>query len=161
MARMIHGTTAAMAALALLLIGCDNSGVGKTVSVVGKITVNGEPLTLETTTVVFRPDKAKGNASEFEPVGQVDEDGSYTLSTKGKGGAPPGWYQVEVFASEPRQGSYKKRTGAPQASVIDAKYNSVKTSGLAIEVVDNPSPGAYDLALTKSDRPAGRGPSHR
>lgn len=146
----------ATAALALLLIGCDNSGVGKTVPVVGKVTLNGEPLTIETAFVLFRPDKAKGNTSAFEPGGSVDEEGNYTLYTNGKEGAPPGWYLVEVFASLPATGvSPGKRTaaGATPTSLIDSKYNSVKTSGLAKEVVEHPSPGAYDLQLTRSAKP--------
>jgi hypothetical protein len=149
----------ATVALALLVIGCsDKSGVGKTARVVGKITVNGEPLTLDTATVLFRPDKIKGNTSAFEPAGQVDEDGSYTLYTNGKEGAPPGWYLVEVYAILPRTGGYQKKrpaAGEGPVSLIDSKYSSVKTSGLAKEVVENPSPGAYDLELTNSTK--GRG----
>jgi hypothetical protein len=145
-----------LAALALLMIGCaDKSGVGKTYRVVGKVTVNGEPLTIETASVLFRPDKARGNTSSFEPAGIVDEDGSYNLYTNGKEGAPPGPYLVEVFAVVPKAGGYRKqRPAASEApiSLIDAKYNSVKTSGLAMEVVENPSQGAYDLQLTKSEK---------
>jgi hypothetical protein len=143
------------AALALLTIGCDSSGVGRTVPVAGKVTVNSEPLTVETAFVLFRPDRARGNSSPFEPGGSIDELGNYTLYTKGKEGAPPGWYLVEVFASVPPATVSKgKRTSANAAptSVIDTKYNSVKTSGLAREVVDNPSPGAYDLQLTRSEK---------
>jgi hypothetical protein len=142
----------ATAALALLIIGCDNSGVGKTVPVVGKITVNGQPLSAENAYVLFRPDKAKGNSSPFEPSGTVDKEGNYTLSTNGKKGAPPGAYLIEVFASSPPASNNRgKRTAASAAplSLINTKYNSVKTSGLAKEVVENPSPGAYDLELTK------------
>jgi hypothetical protein len=148
----------AAAVLALLAAGCDSSGVGKTVPVVGKITVNGEPLTIDTAYVLFRPDRARGNNSPFEPAGAVDEEGNYTLSTKGKEGAPPGWYLVEVFASAPAAAGHPgKRTAASAApvSIIDSKYNSVKTSGLAKEVVDHPGPGAYDLQLTKRERSRG------
>jgi hypothetical protein len=150
---------AALAALALLMSGCDSSGVGKTFPVAGKITVNGEALTTGTGYVLFRPDKTKGNDSPFEANGNVDKDGNYRLSTKTKGGAPPGWYQIEVFVSLPPAGVPQgKRTAANAApiSLIDTKYNSVETSGLAVEVVDNPSPGAYDLALTKSAQATGR-----
>jgi hypothetical protein len=146
--------------MALLMIGCDSSGVGKTVPVVGKITVNGEPLTTGTGYVLFRPDKAKGNDSPFEPGGTMDKDGNYRLSTKTKDGAPPGWYRVEVFVSLPPAGVPQgKRTAANAApvSLIDTKYNSVETSGLAVEVVNNASPGAYDLALTKSAQATGTG----
>lgn len=141
----------ATAALALLTIGCDNSGVGKTVPVVGKVTVNGQPLSAENAYVLFRPDKAKGNTSPFEPSGTIDKEGNYTLSTNGKKGAPPGAYLIEVFASSPPASNKGKRTAvsATPLSLINAKYNSVKTSGLAKEVVENPSPGAYELELSK------------
>jgi hypothetical protein len=32
--------------------------------------------------------------------------------------------------------------------VIPTKYTSPKTSGLAVQVVDNPDPGAYDIVLS-------------
>ena len=46
----------------------------------------------------FKPDRSKGNQTPFEPVGVVDEQGIYTVTTKGKDGAPPGWYKVLVSA---------------------------------------------------------------
>jgi hypothetical protein len=32
---------------------------------------------------------------------------------------------------------------------MPARYGQEKTSGLSLEVVENPAPGAYDLKLTK------------
>jgi hypothetical protein len=53
--------------LSLLAAGCaDDSGVGKTYPVSGKITLNHAPLNVETTTVLFKPDASRGNASPFE-----------------------------------------------------------------------------------------------
>src|SRR5437588_5719848 len=84
-----------------LAFGCgDDSGVGKTFPVEGRVTINQEPLTAKSTVVLFKPDAAKGNTSTFEPVGTVDENGNYTLMTQGKKGAPPGWYKVVVTATE-------------------------------------------------------------
>jgi hypothetical protein len=134
--------------------GCqDKSGVGKTVPVTGKITLDDQPLTADSTVVLFKPDASKGNTSAFEPTGTVDENGTYTLSTKGKAGAPPGWYKVVVTAvAEPPE--HPKTPGKPPhrpvaRSLVPAKYGQAKTSGLAIEVVENPVPGAYDLKLRK------------
>jgi hypothetical protein len=33
-------------------------------------------------------------------------------------------------------------------SLLSAKYGQAETSGLSIEVIENPSPGAYDLKLS-------------
>jgi hypothetical protein len=141
--------------LALMLIftlplGCaDSSGVGKTYPVVGKITFKNEPWTVESSVILLKPDRAKGNQTSFEPVGTVDEQGSYTINTKGKEGAPPGWYKVLVTAS----GNYeehpkaKNRHPGPR-SILPAKYGQETTTDLAIEVVERPSPNAYDLKLS-------------
>jgi hypothetical protein len=132
--------------------GCsDDSGVGKTFPVAGRITINQEPLTAKSTVVLFKPDASKGNTSIFEPIGTVDENGDYMVLTKGKKGAPPGWYKVVVTATE----SAPVHPNSPQGhrpvaqSLVPAKYGLEQTSDLSIEVVENPAPGAYDLKLTK------------
>jgi hypothetical protein len=143
---------------ALLLVclasGCsDSSGVGRTFPVAGKITFGNEPLTAKNTVVLLKPDAAKGNTSPFEPTGTVDEVGNYTVRTKGKQGAPPGWYKVVVTARDesppehPKSGGQSHRPVAH--SLVPARYGQEKTSGLSLEVVENPAPGAYDLKLTK------------
>jgi hypothetical protein len=81
-------------ATALLFVslasGCgDASGVGKTLPVTGKVTLDDSPLTAPSTIVLFKPDAAGGNASPFEPAGTVDGQGNYTLFTRGKKGGPP------------------------------------------------------------------------
>lgn len=143
--------------LAALLVGipssgCDSSGVGRTFPVTGKVTVDGQPLTAKTTVLLFKPDAAKGNTSSFEPTGTVDADGNYKLATNGKSGAPPGWYQVVVTAREEAAPVHPKalKQHRPVArSLLSFKYGKVETSGLSIEVVENPAPGAYDLKLSK------------
>ena len=144
--------------LSALLFGClasgcgDDSGVGWTVPVAGKVTIDNVPLTAKSTVVLFKPDASKGNSSPFQPTGTVDADGTYTLKTKSKKGAPPGWYKVVVTAREdapplPPKTPQHRRPAA--MSLVPAKYGQEKTSGLSIEVVENPAPGAYDLKLTK------------
>jgi hypothetical protein len=137
--------------LAATVVGCgDDSGVGKTYPVKGQVTLNGKPVTAENSTVLFKPDPDKGNRSPFEPAGTLDDEGNYTLVTKGKSGAPPGWYKVIVTAFEGRAEHPKtKQAMRPVArSLVPAKYGSAKTTPLSIEVVESPAPGAYDLKLT-------------
>jgi len=133
--------------------GCgDASDVGRTFPVSGKVIFDDRPLTARTTLVLFRPDASRGNTSPFEPAGTVDADGNYTLTTKGKQGAPPGWYQVVVTAIDETPPVHPKtpQNHRPVArSLLPARYGLADTSGLSIEVVENPAPGAYDLKLSR------------
>jgi hypothetical protein len=118
------------------------------VPVSGLVTVDGQPLALETATVLFKPDPSRGNKTPFEPVGNLNDKGIYTLYTAGKKGAPPGWYKVVVLATEvfkPKQ----KGSKVVHKLLINEKFVSEKTSGIEIEVRENPAPGAYDLKLSK------------
>jgi hypothetical protein len=130
--------------------GCDSSGVGTTFPVAGQVTLDGRPLAAKSATVLFKPDAARGNKSTFEPVGRVDEDGNYELLTQGKRGAPPGWYKVIVTAlnEDPKHPSGPHRERRPVArSLVPARYGLAATTDLAVEVVENPAAGAYDLKL--------------
>ncbi len=138
-------------ALALLVFGCgDSSGVGKTFPVTGKITLDDELVTSSNTVVLFKPDAKRGNTSPFEPAGTVDSQGNYTLATKGKSGAPPGWYKVTITAAEPRGAEEKgpKNHRPGPRSLLPARYGQAATTPVAIEVVESPASGAYDLKLT-------------
>jgi hypothetical protein len=136
---------------ALVASGCgDASGVGKTFPVRGKLTLDDQPLTAASTVVLFKPDVGRGNTSPFEPTGTVDGQGSYTLSTRGKKGAPPGWYRVVVTATEVRT-SDGKATGQHRPtprSLVPPRYGQAATTPVAIEVVEGPAPSAYDVKLT-------------
>lgn len=123
--------------------GCsDASGVGRTLPVSGKLTLNGEPVTAKTTVVLFKPDASRGNASPFEPAGTVDESGTYTLTTKGKKGAPPGWYKVTVTAREEAPTEHPKTPGhRPVArSLLPARYGLAETWGCPSKLSRIPSP---------------------
>jgi hypothetical protein len=126
-----------------MLVGCGDSS-NKLLPVSGKVTVDGQPLA--TGSVSFRPEK--GSASAKEPGGEIDEDGTYSLFTDGKEGAPPGRYRVLVVAVDPndlkKKFPYGKRT-----SFVSPKYSNLKTTDLVVEVTPSPKPGAYDLKLTK------------
>jgi hypothetical protein len=131
--------------IALAAAGCgDRSGVGKMVPVVGKITADGQPV--KAGTVSFRPDKSKGNESAHEPYGEIDAQGNYKLFTNRKEGAPPGWYRVAVMAGEPVDPG---NLSGQARWFANPKYASADTSGLVVEVVEKPAPGAYDFKLTK------------
>jgi hypothetical protein len=130
----------------MVVAGCGDSSGSKLVPVVGKITVNGQPLTMGTGSVSFRPEK--GSANVQEPAGMIEKDGTYRLLTGEKEGAPTGRYQVLVTVMEPidlkSPFPYGKRK-----SYVNPKYGDPKTSDLFTEVVPSPAPGAYDLKLTK------------
>ena len=127
------------------LLGCGDSS-NNLVPVVGKVTVDGQPLTQGDGMVSFRPEK--GNATRQEPAGKIEEDGSYRLVTAGKEGAPPGRYRVLVTAVEPLDTNNSFPYGK-RKSYVNAKYNELKTTDLIVEVVPSAAPGAYDLKLKK------------
>jgi hypothetical protein len=134
----------------LLALGCGD-GSSQTVPVNGTITFGGTPVTAASTIVLFKPDKSKGNESTFEPVGTVDAEGNYELTTEGRKGAPPGWYRVVVTAHDQNiQLTTKKRVQRPTPKgLLPARYGSFKTTNLLVQVVEEPATGAYDLKLTK------------
>jgi hypothetical protein len=127
------------------LVGCGGSS-SNLVPVVGKVTVDGQPLTTGNGNVSFRPEK--GSPSRQEPYGAIGPDGTYRLITDGKEGAPLGRYRVMVVDVEP----IDPKSGFPygkRKSHVNYKYSELKTTDLVIEVVREPAPGAYDLKLKK------------
>jgi len=140
---------------AALLAALPSAGCGDGITrypVSGHITLNGQPFIHETTAVLFKPDKSKGNNSALEPVGKADDDGIYSVTTNGRSGAPPGWYKVVVtahdgkwFASTEKGHDRRPAVG----SLLPQKYGLASTTDLAVEVVADPVPGAYDLKLSK------------
>jgi hypothetical protein len=124
----------------LALAGC---GGLKLVPVSGKVMLGDKPL--KGGGVSFIPDASKGNTARVSCTGRIDSQGHYQLATSavrgsdsGKG-APLGWYKVTLLTTLP---------GSPEISV-NSKYLDPETTPLSVEVVADPSPGAYDLKLTK------------
>jgi hypothetical protein len=132
-----------------LASGCLDSAV-KTFPVTGKLTLDDRPVTATSTIVLFKPDAGRGNTSPFEPTGAVDGAGTYRLFTRGKPGAPPGWYKVIVTATEPRRPEEKgpKNHRPGPRSVLPARYGLATTTTVTVEVVERPAPDAYDVKLT-------------
>jgi hypothetical protein len=140
-----------------LLLATAGCGSGfKTVPVSGKLFVDGKPLTGADATVLFHPDASKGNTLQIDFAGNADDDGNYTLyHGNGDKGVAPGWYKVAVVAIQPmvpRSADKKTKVRMPgkpvRITLIDNKYSVPASSGIEIEVVGKPSPGAYDLNLT-------------
>jgi hypothetical protein len=74
----------------------------------------------------------------YVPAGTIDADGRYELFTRGKRGAPPGWYKVVITAF------------GPDGSLINTKYGWIQLTDLEVEVMEHPSPGAYDFRVEKA-----------
>jgi hypothetical protein len=124
----------------LTAAGCGQESV-KLIPVSGHVTLDG--VALQAGTVTFVPDETKGNNSRVSPISMIDSQGNYELFSEGKKGAPAGWYKVVVSLLSPG-------TPPPPKGVIsDSKFQHVEQTDLAVEVVPQPQPGAYDLKLTK------------
>jgi hypothetical protein len=80
----------------------------------------------------------------------IDGQRNHVAATTGKKGVPPGRHKVTVIATELFD---KDRPYVIPKSLIPLRYHDPKTSGLAIQVVENPVPGAADLPLRSSDSP--------
>ncbi len=115
----------------------------RTIPVEGKVLVDGQPLTLGT--VIFTPDAARGNTSPHEPRGKLDAQGVYRLNQmKDHARVQPGWYKISISAQRLKDPADRYS----YVSILPAKFARPETSGLALEVVENPRPGAYDIALS-------------
>jgi hypothetical protein len=123
--------------------GCEKPPVYYPVE--GKLTVNNKPLLAAR--LQFIPDVSRGNTFTSEPRGKVDPaTGSYSITTDGKNGCPPGWYKVVIFAfAEPGPGEGPK----PPVWLASQKYADPKTTDLSIEVTASPKTGQYDFNLSQ------------
>jgi len=142
-------------AVALGGASCGKEGARYPVS--GKVTLGNAPLTVGQ--VTFVPDEGKGNKSKLSPSGKIGSDGSYSLSTDGKSGAPAGWYKVIIATATPGMGGATAPGeanpsalpgGAPAGGVqIDSKYGDASKTDVTKEVVASPAAGAYDITIPK------------
>jgi hypothetical protein len=135
---------------AMVASGCKPDKIGKVVPVSGKVTMGGKAL--PGGTVNFVPDKDKGNKLPSTPIGTIRGDGTYTLQTEGKEGAPPGWYKVTISAMAPPSQDVPPPDKGGKPAVrpnfqIDPKYSKADTTDKSVEVKENPPPGAYDIKL--------------
>jgi hypothetical protein len=126
--------------LIALITGCGPQPE-KLVPVSGKITIQGEPLPYGR--LALTP--GDGNTTKSQPIGKV-QDGTYTLETDGKPGAPVGAYRVAIFAiKESTQADGYK----PPVWAASQEYSDPSKSGIILTVFETPSPNVYDIVLTK------------
>jgi hypothetical protein len=132
---------AVLACGAMLLAGC-GAERNPLCPVQGTITVGGQPV--PSGNVTFYPDTSKGNGTSHQPLGTLDAAGHFELAVPGgKKGAPPGWYKVVVYAVDDPQ------PGKPNRYFTSPHYSSVRTTPLAVEVIETPEPGRYDFSLKR------------
>ena len=133
--------------LSLLLVacfvGCGPAPV-KLAPVSGKVTIQDMPLPYGR--IVLKPDVAQGNKFAGEPSGEIKSDGTFTLETDGKPGAPLGVYRVAVFSikASTQEDGYK-----PPVWAASQEYSDADKSGLTLTIVENPAADAYHIPLTK------------
>ena len=119
------------------LVACAGCGE-KRAEVSCKATVDGKPLNSKLITILFAPDK--GNPLKKIPSAELDDNGNYTMSTGATGGVPLGWYRVHVH--------WDSKNSKGQPCPVHSRFLDSGLTSLAIEVVPNPQPGAYDLKFT-------------
>jgi hypothetical protein len=120
--------------------GCGPSGP-KLVPVEGKVSLmDGTPIVYGH--VILHPDTSKGNTSKEISQGTI-QDGSYSIRTGAKQGAPVGAYKVGIEAAK------EVNPANPYFTewLADEKYVDPNRSNLTMEVVENPEPGRYDFKL--------------
>ncbi len=138
----------AVAAAVLMIAGCGGPAEPKLVGVTGAVKIGGAPMPMGT--VEYHPDAAKGNSHPAKVTGMIKADGTYTLQTDGKPGAPAGWYLVAVTGKGMPDMSKMQDPGKmPAPPAVNPKYTKPETAGFSIEVKDGAPAGAYDLPLVK------------
>jgi hypothetical protein len=135
--------------------GCSGSSA-KLYPVKSKVTVDGADL--KAGTVMFVPDTAKGNTNKASASSKIGADGTYSLLTEGKDGAPLGWYKVTIVTEMPGMAASKPDVAQPEPGKlpsvpssggggVNAKYSSADTTPLSVEVVAQG--GQYELKATR------------
>jgi hypothetical protein len=125
MLRCCRGLLAAI----FLAVGCNSAPEVHLVPVKGKVTYRGQPV--KYATVQFVPDGPSGGTGP-SPTGRTDDGGTFTLTTQGRDGAPPGLYRVLVMSLGP---------------ALPPRYSNPKT---ALQVTI-PAEGKQDLVLALVD----------
>jgi hypothetical protein len=126
---------------------CGKSEGDDFLPVAGTVKLEGELLSVGA--VSFRPDASKGNKSLHIPTGEINPQGSYELVTIGRKGAPAGWYKVLVYADANALIDGNSSRPPTPKWMMHEKYTEEGTTPLSIEVVEKPTPGAYDLSVTR------------
>ena len=141
------GLAVGVCAAVWAVAGCGKPAL-KLVPVSGKVLVGDKPVT--SGVVQFRADPDHGNRSWEVPIGEVQPDGSFELMTGTQKGAPLGWWKVIVAADnvkfwEPPPGA--SPDWRPPQPFVNERYLAVRTTDVAVEVVERPREGSYVLRL--------------
>lgn len=146
MQRMNGASTRKAAWLAIFLLpaiglaGCGEKGP-HLAPVQGKVSLNdGTPVVYGH--VILHPDLSRGNTSLEMSQGTIRE-GTYTIMTGAREGAPPGKYKVSIEAAKEVDPNNPYFT----EWLADEKYVNPDKSGLTLDVVDEATAGQYDFKL--------------
>jgi len=133
-------SAAIAAALLTVIIGCGESGP-ELISVTGKVTLDGKPAT-EGGVMLIDADNPMSKL-----VGSIQSDGTYSVITQRKPGAPAGEYRVTVLVTETKKDADGNYTGLPR-TLSNMQFSNPNTTPLKVEVREGAPAGAYDLAVT-------------
>ena len=124
-----HGLVlVALAAAVCLLAGCGSDQL-KTAVVRGTVTYNGKPV--PNGTISFVP------VSGPNATGEIQPDGTYTLTTYRKGdGAVLGQHTVVIVAMEDTSKRLPEERNPLPPPIVPLKYTSLATSDLRADVKD-------------------------
>ena len=138
-----HCITLALLAL-IALSGCGGSRLG-TVSVKGKITLDGQPVVKGM--VFFQPvDAAKGRPARAG----IKPDGSYVAaSLDNDHGIVPGEYNISVMPPPFEADAMRIPGRAVAQTGIPPKYRKFKTSGLTLSVPGSSGPITYNIEMSQ------------
>jgi hypothetical protein len=139
-AKTVRCGLAVFSLTAMALTGCGPSGP-KVYPVQGKVTLtDGTPIAYGH--VILHADKSKGNESMQVCQGTIN-NGSYTIMTGARPGAPLGAYTVAIEAAK------EVNPDNPYFTewLAHEKYIDPSKSNLTLEVVEQPEPGRYDFKL--------------
>jgi hypothetical protein len=137
---------------ALTSAGCGKDAP-RLVPVAGTVTVAEQPIPAGS--IQFRADVTRGNNSMEVPVGVIQPDGRFELSTGGKKGAPAGWWKVVVHADnfqmiEPPPSPVWPlfpEGWQPPKTLVHERYLNPGTSDVSVEIrADDPS-HRYEVKL--------------
>lgn len=120
----------------LSIVGCGSSS--GLVSVKGKITYNGKPVSSGTVSFV-----SDDSATAY---GNLTADGSYELMTEKPGdGAKPGKYKVIVVAMQDQAGLLPEQRSPLPAPTVPMKYTSLATTDLTAQVENKDNTIDFEL----------------
>jgi hypothetical protein len=103
----------------------------------GKVTFDGKPLRGGNVTF-FSQDR---DVTQLQPMGLIDDQGNYFVSSYQQKGAPAGKYRVTVLPATNDKNI--------DMAVENGPYSNWEKSPLIVTVQENPPPGAYDLHLKR------------